>query len=136
MHNFKRSIVLVLVFAIILPLTVDAQKKQKDSRAQAAFDAGEYFEAIDLFKNAYNRVDKEEKTTIFFKVGECYRILGDARSAVLWYKKAIREEYQDPVLYLRYGQMLLIVEKYEEAKEEFKRYQELVPDDPRGGVGI
>lgn len=136
MHKFKRSIVLALVAAFLLPLTVDAQKKQKDSRAQAAFDAGEYFEAIDLYKNAYNRVDKDEKTTIFFKIGECYRILGDARSAILWYKKAIHEEYQDPILYLRYGQMLLVNEKYEDAKEEFRRYQELVPDDPRGGVGI
>ena len=32
--------------------------------------------------------------------------------------------------------MMLINEKYEEAEEEFKKYQDLVPDDPRGGIGI
>ncbi|MGW8317008.1 MAG: PorE family type IX secretion system protein, partial [Bacteroidales bacterium] len=108
-----------------------------DARAQAAFEAGEYFEAIDLYKNAYNKVnDNDRKTAILFRVGECYRILGDARSAELWYRKAIREDYQDPIIYLRYGQMLLVNEKYEEAQEQFNTYQDLVPDDPRGGIGI
>lgn len=136
MHYFTKLTLLAILAIAIFPLPVEAQKKQKDSRAQAAFEAGEYYAAIDLYKNVYNKVDREQKTAIFFKVGECYRILGDARSAILWYKKAVREDYQDPVIFLRYGQMLLINEKYEEAEEEFKKYQELVPDDPRGGIGI
>jgi peptidoglycan-associated lipoprotein len=136
MHNKIRFIFLALVAVTIFTLPADAQKKQKDSRAQAAFEAGEYFSAIDLYKDAYNKVNKDQKTAIFFKIGECYRILGDARSAVLWYKKAVREEYQDPIIFLRYGQMLLENEQYEEAGEEFKKYVELVPDDPRGGIGI
>ena len=137
MHIFKRTIFLAILAALIFSVPAEAQKKQKDARAQAAFDAGEYFEAIDLYKNVYNKVnDKEQKIAILFKIGECYRILGDARSAELWYKKAVREDYQDPIIFLRYGQMKLVNEKYEEAEEEFKKYQELVPDDPRGGIGI
>ena len=137
MHILMRTIFLAILAALIFSIPADAQKKQKDSRAQAAFDAGEYFEAIDLYKNVYNKVnDKEQKTAILFKIGECYRILGDARSAELWYKKAVRVDYQDPIIFLRYGQMKLVNEKYEEAEEEFKKYKELVPDDPRGGIGI
>ena len=137
MHIFKRTIFLAILAALIFSVPAEAQKKQKDARAQAAFDEGEYFEAIDLYKNVYNKVnDKEQKIAILFKIGECYRILGDARSAELWYKKAVREDYQDPIIFLRYGQMKLVNEKYEEAEEEFKKYQELVPDDPRGGIGI
>lgn len=129
------SLLLVAVFLAINPL--EGQKKQKDSRAQAAFDAGEYFEAIDLYKNAVNKVsDRTQKTAILFRIGECYRILGDARSAELWYRKAVREDYQDPIIFLRYGQMMLINEKYEEAVEQFKMYMDLVPDDPRGSIGI
>jgi peptidoglycan-associated lipoprotein len=128
---------MALVAVLLCSLPLDAQKKQKDSRAQAAYDAGEYFEAIDLYKNAYNKVnDKTRKTAILFKIGECYRILGDARSAELWYKKAVREDYQDPIIYLRYGQMMLVNEKYEEAEEQFSAYNDLVPDDPRGSRGI
>jgi len=137
MNNFLRFISLAMIAAILVATPAEGQKKQKDSRAQAAFEAGEYFEAIDLYKNAYNKVsDKTQKTAVLFKIGECYRILGQARSAELWYKKAVREDYQDPIIFLRYGQMMLINEKYEDAEEQFKKYQDLVPDDPRGSVGI
>jgi len=136
MHKFMRSIFPALLAILIFSVPVTGQKKKKDSRAQAAFDAGEYFAAIDLYKDAYSKVDKDQKTAIFFKIGECYRIIGDARSSALWYKKAVREEYQDPIIFLRYGQVLLVNEKYNEAEEEFKKYQELVPDDPRGEIGI
>ncbi len=128
---------LALMAILLFSLPAEAQKKQKDSRAQAAYDAGEYFEAIDLYKNVYNKVkDKNQKIAILFKIGECYRILGDARSAELWYKKAIREDYQDPIIYLRYGQMMLVNEKYDEAEEQFAIYIDLVPDDPRGARGV
>jgi len=136
-NKLIRSISMAMVAILLFSLPLDAQKKQKDSRAHAAYDAGEYFEAIDLYKNAYNKVnDKEQKTAILFKIGECYRILGDARSAELWYKKAVREDYQDPIIYLRYGQMMLVNEKYEEAEEQFSAYIDLVPDDPRGSRGV
>ncbi len=137
MHHTGKPVQLFIMIMILIALPVDGQRKQKDARAEAAFEAGEYFEAIDLYKNAYNKVnDRELKTAILFKIGECYRILGDARSAELWYRKAIREEYQDPMIFLRYGQMLMMNEDYEEAAAEFEKYMELVPDDPRGSTGI
>lgn len=137
MDRIIRIVTLVILTALLAVNPLEGQKKQKDSRAQAAFDAGEYFEAIDLYKNAVNKVnDRTQKTAILFRIGECYRILGDARSAELWYRKAVREDFQDPIIFLRYGQMMLINEKYEEAEDEFRRYMDLVPDDPRGSNGV
>jgi len=137
MNKILQYISLAMMISVLFSSSVEGQKKQKDARAQAAFEAGEYFEAIDLYKNAYNKVnDKAQKTAVLFRIGECYRILGNARSAELWYKKALREDYQDPIIFLRYGQMMLINEKYEEAEEQFTQYKDLVPDDPRGNVGI
>jgi len=137
MNRFIRIFSMVIMAALLISNPVEGQKKQKDSRAHAAFEAGEYFEAIDLYKNAVNKVsDNDQKTAILFKIGECYRILGDARSSELWYRKAIREDYQDPIIFLRYAQMMLVNEKYPEAVEEFKKYSDLVPDDPRGNIGI
>ena len=80
MQNSLIRISLVIVVLMFGAFSSEAQKKQKDSKAQAAFDAGEYHKAIDLFKEAYNKVDRNQKTAIYFKIGECYRILGDART--------------------------------------------------------
>ena len=137
MHHLFRTFTSVILVLTIFSIPAHSQKKQKDAKAQAAYDAGEYFEAIDLYKNAYNKVnDNEKKTLILFRIGECYRILGDPRSAEQWYRKAIREDFQDPIIFLRYAQMMLIDEKYDEAQEQFSKYQDLVPDDPRGGIGV
>jgi len=124
------------LFCIVLP--VEAQnKKDKDYKANMAFNAGEYFKAVDLYKTAYNKIkDKNKQNEVIFKIAECYRIVRDTKKAELWYKKAISKNFQDPQIYLRYGEMLMMVENYQEASEQFKRYKELVPEDPRGENGI
>ena len=131
-----QTLLLILIFVMTTGESF-SQKKSKDFRANAAFDAGEYFDAIDLYKNAYNKIkDKTKKTEIVFRIAECYRILREARKAELWYLKAINQDYQDPIIYLRYAEMLMMNENYEEASEQFKKYKELVPEDPRAENGI
>ena len=42
-------------------LRLHAQKR-KAEKAYASFDAGEYFDAIDLFKDAYSKTKKSDKS--------------------------------------------------------------------------
>lgn len=133
----KGIILLVFLGLIAAVQPVEGQRKERDSRANAAYEAGEYYEAIDLFKRAYSKVsDRERQAEIVFKIAECYRITGEPRQAALWYRKALQQDYQDPELYLRYGQSLMRYERFEEAEEQFRIYKDLVPDDPRGDWGI
>ncbi len=127
-----------MVFGLIIAVQpAEGQRKERDSRANAAYEAGEYYEAIDLFKKAYGKVsDKEKQAEIVFKIGECYRTIGEPRQATLWYRKALMQDYQNPELYLRYGQSLMRYGRFEEAQEQFETYKDLVPDDPRGDWGI
>lgn len=112
-------------------------QKGKAWRAYAAYDAGSYADAIDLFKEAYDVVtEKAEKTDILFKIAECYRKMSSPLKAAMWYKKAIDKEYKDPIVYYRYGQMLMMTEKYDDAKNQFIKYKSLAPKDPQADVGI
>ena len=114
-----------------------AQRKDQTSKARAAFAAGEYMVAIDLFKEAYNKVsDKQLKNELIFRIAECYRITNQPDKAELRYKQAIQKEYPNPIIYLRYADALRMDEEYEDAMEQYRRYKELVPDDPRGQEGI
>jgi len=133
----KGIILLVFLGLIAAVQPVEGQRKERDSRANAAYEAGEYYKAIDLFKRAYSKVsDRERQAEIVFRIAECYRITGEPRQAALWYRKALQQEYQGPELYLRYGQSLMRYERFEEAEEQFRIYKDLVPDDPRGDWGI
>jgi len=136
MRQIYFILLLLAHFCFVMP--VQAQnKKDKDHKANMAFNAGEYYKAADMYKTAFNKIkDKNKQNEVIFKIAECYRIVRDTRKAELWYKKAITKNFQDPLIYLRYGEMLMMSENYPEAVEQFKRYKELVPDDPRGENGI
>jgi peptidoglycan-associated lipoprotein len=139
MKMSMKNISILLTMIIMLSFSGEAysQKRSKDSKANAAYEAGEFYEAIDLYKKAYNKIkDRTKRAEIVYKIADCYRILREARKAEVWYRKAINQDYQDPEIYLRYAQMLMMNEEYEEASEQFQKYKELVPEDPRAENGI
>jgi len=127
---------LFLLLILTVSQAVRGQKKRLE-RADAAYEAGEFYDAIDLYKNAYAAIqDKSLKTSVVFKIAESYRQTNESERAELWYKKAIGRNYPDPVAVLYYAESMKKNDKYDDAIVEFKRYKELVPDDPRGGEGI
>ena len=129
---------LIIIISLFLSFSVSvlAQRSKLD-KAEAAFNAGEYFDAIDLYKNAYNDIkDKNDKAQILFKLGECFRNTDQPVKGELWYNKAIAKGYSDPLVYLYLGEMQKMNMKYEEAKESFKKYKEIEPKDSRADEGI
>ncbi len=134
--NNKRILLFLSIALIISSSTIFAQKK-KLQRADDAFEAGEYFDAIDLYKDAYAAIrDRSVKTGVVFHIAECYRHTNQSARAELWYKKAVGQDYPDPLAVLYYAESLKKNDKYEDAITEFTIYKDLVPDDPRGDEGI
>jgi len=132
----KRIVFLSIILLLMFSLSAIAQKKRRE-KADEAYNAGEYYEAIDLYKDAYSVIqDKEERNRVVFMIAECYRKTNDPRRSELWYKKALGREFPDPIAQLRFAEAKKMNMKYEEAIDEFKRYKELVPADPRADNGI
>ncbi len=134
MRMFKY--LLLLAIAAFLSGSVLAQKDFE--RGEDAFKINEYYKAIDFYKKAFlkNADNRPKQAEITFKIAECYRKLNLSPEAELWYKKAIMVKYPDPVTVLYYGDMLKMNAKYDDAMVEYKKYQGLVPDDPRGKIGV
>ncbi|MEA1887376.1 MAG: OmpA family protein [Bacteroidota bacterium] len=127
---------LVLLFIILIPLTAYPQKR-KAQKAYDAWDAGEYYEAIDYFKDAYSKTrDRNEKSEYVFMVAECYRLSNNPRSAELWYKKISGRDNARPEATYWYAQCLKMNGDYEEAIEAFEEYKQIVPSDARADQGI
>jgi peptidoglycan-associated lipoprotein len=129
--------ILLAILVISQPDNLLAQRKDPTAKARAAYSAGEFMVAIDLFKEAYNKVgDKQVKSELIFLIAECYRKTNQPSKAELRYKQAIQKEYPNPIIYLRYADALRMDESYEDAMEQYRKYKELVSDDPRGQDGI
>jgi len=129
----------VILFSIIILLVSGVSHAQLSvyNKANEYYQNGQYYEAIDLLRNAYSRVtDNNIKTEITFQVAECYRKTNQPRKAEMWYKKTVQKKYSNPIIYLYYADALKMNEDFEEAIENYREYKRLVPDDPRGEMGI
>ena len=98
-------------------------QSKKSAQAEDKFKAEEYYDAVDLYKKAYNSItDKMGKADILFKIAECYRLMNEPLKAELWYNKSIGKGIQNPLAVYNLAEMQKKNMKYEEAKENFKKY--------------
>ena len=133
--NFRKFVFLSFI-GILFFTSAEAQMKFYN-RAEEVYKSGQFFEAVDLYREAYNKIQgKEIKAEIVFKIAECYRKTGQPRKAELWYNNAIKKQYDNPKIYLYHAEALKTNEEFEEAIESYKEYKKRVPDDPRGNMGI
>ena len=132
----KLRFAITLFLSIFLFSAAHAQMKFFNE-AEETYQAGQFFKAVDLYRDAYDKIQGSAiKDEITFKIAECYRKSGQPRKAELWYSKAIKKDYDNPLIYLYHANALKTNEKFEEAIEQYKQYQELKPDDPRGERGV
>lgn len=137
----RKLLFLIFSFSFVcmfsLPEVV-AQNRRLE-RADAAFEMRKYNEALDLYRRAYNRVNRKnraEGTRILFQQGMCYRYLNEPRRAETFFRRAIRGNYRDPIVHFYFAEALLMNEKYDDALAQFVLFKEKAPDDWRGPWGI
>lgn len=125
----------VAVIAGLFSINANAQKDHLEV-ANLAFESQEYYKAITLLKKAYSKEkDKANKADIIYKTAECYRFVNDTKQAETWYRKALKLKYPENKIQLYYADALKANGKFEEATEEYEKYAQLEPEDPRGKNG-
>lgn len=126
----------VLSLAIFICFTSFAQK-DFTKEADNEFENEGFHKAIELYKKAYAKENsRAKKAEILFKIAECYRLTADPKQSQVWYDKAIKANYPDPIAILNYADAIKAEGKYDEALIQYKLYVEKSPDDPRGKNGV
>lgn len=124
------------LFILVAASGAMAQSKQAEE-ADDAFKKGLFYNAIELYKKAYTtEKNAGEKATLIFKVAEAYRALGDAENAQVWYEKANKAQYPDPITYYRIGEALKDQAKYADAIVAYNKYKEKNPGDMRADASL
>lgn len=94
-------------------------------KADKRYEIGEYYAAAPLYKRILPKIpakDKESRAVVLYKMGNCYRMIGDVMRADAAYSAAIRYKIDDKDCYLYYGDVLEKEEKYREAKSNYNKY--------------
>jgi len=137
MKNRFIIFIAVLTMAVVAPLKTVVAQKNFTAEADAKFALNMYFDAIELYKKAYTRVDnKLEKNRILYQIGYSYFLTNDMKNAGTNLKRVIRANYPEANAYFMYAECLKIQGKYEEALVAFEDFKSKYPDDKRAAIGI
>jgi len=134
-----RRLLFLIILLIIITFQESQAQKRKTERAYAAFSAGEYYDAIDEFKDAYSKTKKADKTSrteIVFMIGECYRLTNDPKNAETWYKLAVKSSYPRPEAEFWLAESLKKNGRYQNAIDELKKYKQVAPSDAKADQEI
>jgi peptidoglycan-associated lipoprotein len=136
-YRTMRFTLKALVVLFIITFSLDGvSQTARIRRADALFEAGGFFEAVEIYRRELDKVSREDMGFYLQRIADCYRFVGNARQAELWYSKAIMRDAPNPKVFYHYAEMLKMAEKYDEAIEQYQKYKELVPNDPLADVGI
>jgi peptidoglycan-associated lipoprotein len=120
--KFSSFVILILAAVLIQGCSLKARIKKADK----AFSQGEYYAAGEQYKRIYGQVPSTEKPLrgrIAFRQAECYRLLNSPR-AEQSYINALRYNYPDSLIYLRYAQVLQRNGKYADASKNYAIYHQ------------
>ena len=134
-----KQLLLLIIILITISLPEVAAQKRKSERAYSSFNAGEYFDAIDQFKDAYSKTNKSDKITrteLVYMIAECYRLINDPKNAETWYKLAVKSSYSKPDGQYYLAESVKKNGKYQQAIDEFKKYKQVAPADARADQEI
>ncbi len=133
-HFPKLTLIAAILVCMSLP-TIAQKNYLRD--ADIAFRNNQYFNAIELYKQAYGKSKKaEQKAKILYRTAVSYQHINDLKGAETYYSKAIAAKYPDADAVLKLAECLKQQGKYPEAITEYNNYKKLNPSDPKADIGI
>ena len=137
----KAHILVIALTTIVLAGMLSACNSVERTvrRAEAALAIGEYCEAANLYKRAYQRTpskDKETRGRLAFCMADAYRRYGNSARAKGAFISAERYGNIDTLTLLYSGDMLRLSGDYKGAAQKYQSYLDLHPGDEAALAGL
>lgn len=127
---------LTLAAVAVLTISVSGFSQKVLTKANEAFEAKQYYQAAQLYKDAYATADKAKKGIIMYRAGVSSQRINDYRGAEAYFNKAVAAGFDDPEVYLHLAQVLKNLMKYPEAIVEFNNYKSKGGDAKQADLGV
>ena len=128
--------IICFIFSLLLIVSC---KQANLTDAREKYIRGDYYSASEVYRKLYTESrnkDNSIRGVIAFEMAEVYRNLNRSSNALSAYNNAIRFEYPDSLIYLRYAQMLHKEGEYNQAIEAYNNFLSLSPDNQLAKNGL
>lgn len=122
-----------LISILILIITAVNTSFAQLKRANKYYDNYDYAKAIQLYKKV---VKKKENSEALEKIANSYRLTKNYPQAETYYARLMKQANIAPINYFFYGMVLKNSNKIDEAKEQFKLYSNIAPNDKQAEISV
>ncbi|MBN2639964.1 MAG: OmpA family protein [Bacteroidales bacterium] len=133
-------ILLLLLLTGLTPSSSQAQSLSATRSADRLFANQQYSLALKKYYKVYSKMkgNREERNRVIERLADCYRLTENYRRAIPMYEHLVRYGWvkKHPLVYLRLGDLMKMYSRFNESEKYYKLYEEAVPDDPRGKLGL
>lgn len=127
---------LTLAAVAVLTFCVSGFSQKVLKKADEAFEARQYFNALNYYKQAYSGADKAKKAIILYRSGVSSQEINDYKGAEAYYNKAVAAGFDDPNVYLHLAEVLKNQMKYPEAIVEYNNYKSKGGNAKKADLGV
>ncbi|HOZ31061.1 MAG TPA: OmpA family protein [Bacteroidales bacterium] len=128
--------IVFLSFVVLLPIMMLAQITKGDEY----YNTGQYDLAKDYYLKALSGITTQsDKAQVNYKLGFCYKMLGDFDKAELYFGVAVQNYVKGvikPDVLLFYADALRMNGRYEDAIDIYQQYLQVSPQDHRAKSGL
>ena len=117
-YAFLKYLIICNITIALVGCSVSAQLKKADR----LYDEGAYFKVAKKYQKLQKRVNSKDKKTkgdIAFKIGECNRMLFEMQKAAKQYNTAIKNNYDDKIVYLNLAKSYHALGNYNQASKNY-----------------
>lgn len=125
-----KNILFLLLTVLCFSTQLFAQDDNRLKKADDLFNQFAYPEAAEAYKKILAKDDNIPQAKI--KIAESYRFMNMPIEAEYWYEQVVDLPESEPIHKYYYAMALKANGKFEEAKQMFLQYAQLVPADTRG----
>lgn len=129
----KKSICLIIL--LIIATSISAQKNLK--LGDYELEREQFAQAIDYYQPLLkHQKNKKIIAEISFKIGYCHKKLSQPAPAAENFKRAIENNYEDPIVYLYFGEALQMIQLYDSALSQYRIFDEKAPNHKLAHKGV
>ena len=112
-----RFYILLSILLTAFAFSATAQDK-KLKKADEIFESGEYWRAIQEYNAVLKKIDnRKQRTTIYFKIGECYYLIGEYKKARSNFRRSAKVDDYEQISTIRLAEIEIQVGNFEKAGE-------------------
>ena len=135
-YCMRKITTLSIAVSVFVLSTTTAFSQKVLKKADASFEVGQYYSAINYYKQAYASAPKDKKGVILYKTGYSCQEINDYKGAETYYQKAIASAYDDPIVYFKLAEVLKNQNKYAEAIAEYNNYKTKGGNAKKADLGV